>query len=81
MGSPPSPFGRKVSIAASILGLDAEIAVERADTNDVNDSLRRQNPLGKLPVLIAEFARKLAAEYKPGDVAAFFDLESRTALQ
>src|ERR1700761_3524912 len=35
----------------------------------------------RLPVPIAEFARKLSSEYKPGDVAAFFDLESRSALR
>src|SRR6201996_9107624 len=35
----------------------------------------------RLPVPIAEFARKLASEYKPGAVAAFIDLESRSALR
>lgn len=38
----------------SLLGLDAEVKLEQADTTDVNDSLRQQNPLGKIPVLIAE---------------------------
>ncbi|HEX3938150.1 MAG TPA: glutathione S-transferase family protein [Xanthobacteraceae bacterium] len=52
--SPSSPFGRKVRVALSLLGLDAEVKVEAADTTDVNDSVRRQNPLGKIPVLIAE---------------------------
>ncbi|MFZ1923794.1 MAG: glutathione S-transferase family protein [Xanthobacteraceae bacterium] len=52
--SPSSPFGRKVRIAVSLLGLDAEVKLEQADTTDVNDSLRQQNPLGKIPVLIAE---------------------------
>ena len=52
--SPPSPFGRKVSIALSLLGLDNEVKIELADTTDANDSLRRQNPLGKIPALIAE---------------------------
>src|SRR5688500_9663662 len=51
---PPSPFGRKIKIAASILGLDDDIKVERADTNDPADTLRNQNPLGKIPVLIIE---------------------------
>jgi SOS-response transcriptional repressor LexA len=32
----------------------------------------------RLPVPIADFARKLAAARKPGDVAAVFDVESRT---
>lgn len=50
--SPPSPFGRKVKIAASLLGLSDRIRVETADTNDPADSLRGQNPLGKIPALI-----------------------------
>jgi glutathione S-transferase len=52
--SPPSPFGRKAMIAISLLGLGSEVKVEAADTTDVNDSVRQQNPLGKIPVLIAE---------------------------
>ncbi len=52
--SPPSPFGRKVEIAASIVGLRGEIEVVTADPIDPNDPLRRQNPLGKIPVLILE---------------------------
>jgi glutathione S-transferase len=50
--SPPSPFGRKVKIAASLLGLMDRIRVEIADTIDPSDSLRAQNPLGKIPTLI-----------------------------
>ncbi len=52
--SPASPFGRKVRIALSLLGLDNDVRIEAADTTDVNDSVRQQNPLGKIPVLIAE---------------------------
>src|SRR6185436_8576741 len=52
--TPPSPFGRKVKLAASVLGLSGEIKIEPADTNDDNDSLRRQNPLGKIPALVLE---------------------------
>lgn len=52
--SPPSPFGRKVKIAAGILGLEKDITIETADTNNPNDSLRAQNPLGKIPALIIE---------------------------
>ncbi len=52
--TPPSPFGRKVKLAASVLGLSGEIKVEPADTNDDSDSLRRQNPVGKIPVLVLE---------------------------
>ena len=35
----------------------------------------------RLPVALAEFARNLAAVKKSGDVAAFIDLESRSALR
>jgi glutathione S-transferase len=52
--SPSSPFGRKVRIAVSLLGFDGDVKIEPADTTDVNDSVRAQNPLGKIPVLIAE---------------------------
>jgi glutathione S-transferase len=52
--SPSSPFGRKVRIATAVLGFDKDVKLEAADTTDANDSVRRQNPLGKIPVLIAE---------------------------
>jgi glutathione S-transferase len=52
--SPASPFGRKIRIAIALLGLDKDVKVEAADTSDVSDSVRQQNPLGKIPVLIAE---------------------------
>jgi glutathione S-transferase len=51
-----SPFARKVRIAATLLGLDREIRLEPADTMAPLDTLRRQNALGKLPVLIADGA-------------------------
>jgi len=52
--SPSSPFGRKVRIALALLGFDGDVRIETTDTTNVNDSIRRQNPLGKIPVLIAE---------------------------
>lgn len=52
--SPASPFGRKVRMAIALLDLDNDVKVEAADTGDINDSVRQQNPLGKIPVLIAE---------------------------
>ncbi len=52
--SPSSPFGRKVRIAIAVLGFDKDVKIEAADTTDANDSVRRQNPLGKIPVLLAE---------------------------
>ena len=52
--SPSSPFVRKVRIAITLLGFENDLTLERADTNDPNDSLQKANPLGKIPVLIAE---------------------------
>jgi glutathione S-transferase len=57
--APASPFGRKVKIAADLLDLHDAIEVVFADTNDPNDSLPTQNPLGKIPVLILDDGSKL----------------------
>jgi glutathione S-transferase len=62
----PSPFGRKVRIALALLGLD-DVKIEPTDTMDPHDTVREQNPLGKIPVLIAE------------DGAAYYD--SRVILE
>ena len=66
--APASPFVRKVRIAASLLGLDGDIVIERADPMEPADSLRRQNPLGKIPALIVEdgttlFDSRVIVEY------------------
>src|SRR5450759_4510401 len=47
-----SPFGRKVRIAVEVLGLSARVELVPADTLDDNDTLRAQNPLGKMPCLL-----------------------------
>ena len=52
--SPPSPFGRKIKLAIGILGLDKDVTVEKADPTDANDTIRTQNPIGKIPALIIE---------------------------
>jgi glutathione S-transferase len=52
--SPGSPFGRKVRISAALLGLDDRITIANADTLDPADSIRTQNPLGKIPALVLE---------------------------
>src|SRR4029078_3508789 len=52
--SPPSPFGRKVKLALGILGLESDVTTDKADPTDASDSLRQQNPLGKIPALIIE---------------------------
>jgi glutathione S-transferase len=50
----PSPFGRKVKIGIEILGLHDQVTVEAADTNDPEQKLLQQNPLGKIPTLILD---------------------------
>jgi glutathione S-transferase len=52
--SPSSPFVRKVRVAAGVLGLDGDITIENADTGDPDDTVRQQNPLGKIPALVVE---------------------------
>src|SRR5688572_25600102 len=52
--TPPSPFGRKVLLAASVLGLSDKIETQRADPADETDTLRRQNPVGKIPILVLD---------------------------
>jgi len=47
-----SPFGRKVRMAVDVLGLNDRVSVVHADTADENDTLRQQNPLGKIPCLV-----------------------------
>lgn len=47
-----SPFGRKARIAAKVLKLEASLELVVANTLDENDSLRQQNPLGKMPALL-----------------------------
>jgi glutathione S-transferase len=49
-----SPFGRKARIAISVLGLDGKVAVEPAANQDPADPIRKQNPLGKVPVLLLD---------------------------
>lgn len=50
--SPASPFGRKVKLAAAVLG--TSVTIVEADTTSPTDSLRRENPLGKIPTLVLE---------------------------
>lgn len=47
-----SPFGRKVRMAAEVLELADRIELVPADPLDENDTLRQQNPLGKMPCLL-----------------------------
>ncbi len=66
--SQASPFGRKVLIAAALVGLADRIEVVAADTSNPADPLREQNPLGKIPTLVlddgtAYFDSRVIVEY------------------
>ena len=54
LSAPASPFGRKIKIAAALLGLSDKITIEATDTSKAEGPLRRQNPLGKIPTLMLE---------------------------
>ena len=90
-----SPFGRKVRIAIDVLGLGDRITVVAADTLDENDTLRQQNPLGKMPCLllpdggaiydsgvIIEFLQHVAGTDRllPGETPARFSALTRARL-
>jgi glutathione S-transferase len=49
-----SPFGRKVRIAIKLLGLEDKIELKETDLNDPADTIRKQNPLGKIPALLLD---------------------------
>ena len=68
--SPPSPFARKVRIAMGVLGLDDRIDVRPTDLNDPADTIRVQNPLGKIPALIIEDG---TAYYDSRVILEYFD--------
>lgn len=66
--SAASPYARKIRIAAELLGLSSRIEIVAASTADPNDTLRRQNPLGKIPTLLLEdgsalYDSRVIAEY------------------
>ncbi len=52
--APASPFGRKVKIAAAMLGLSEEIEVVATDTANPDDVIHQHNPLGKIPALVLD---------------------------
>ena len=52
--APASPFARKVRIAISLLGLADKIEIAATNLDDPADSVRVQNPIGKIPVLILD---------------------------
>lgn len=92
--TPMSPFGRMVKIAAHVTGLMDRITVEQSDTMDAGDSIRQQNPLGKIPALVLGekvlYDSRVIIEYLdhlagggvviPTDADAKFDVLRRNAL-
>src|SRR6185503_10336954 len=54
-----SPFGRKVRMAIDVLRLADRVKLQPADPLDENDTLRRQNPLGKMPCLVLADGRTI----------------------
>ena len=66
--SPATPFGRKISLSLGVLGMTDQVTVVNADTLSATDSLREQNPLGKIPALILDdetvlFDSRVIVEY------------------
>lgn len=64
-----SPYGRKVRIAAIALGIEKCINIQLADTRDPKDTLRQQNPLGKMPCLILKDGQAI---YDSGVIIEYF---------
>lgn len=58
-GSPLSPFARKARMAVLRLGLAEKVEFVRADPMNPDDVLRRDNPLGKIPVLVTEAGKAI----------------------
>lgn len=54
--SPPSPFGRKIKLAAHVLGMIDDITLKPTSTTDPDDDIRSINPLGKIPALVVHGA-------------------------
>ncbi len=92
--SPSSPFGRKVKIAAHVLGLCDELVEFPINTLDPESGICDVNPLGKIPALedngstlydsrvIMEYLDRKAGGGKiiPAAGAARFDVLRRAAL-
>jgi glutathione S-transferase len=56
--APASPFVRKVRIAAGVMGLTGDIELQLTDPSKGDEKFWRENPLGKIPVLIDEDGAK-----------------------
>jgi glutathione S-transferase len=73
-----SPYGRKTRMTMLIHELNDKIDVVGADTLDETDSLREQNPLGKIPCLVLPNGNTI---YDSRIIAEYFDsLSSKPPL-
>ncbi|MDB5571265.1 MAG: hypothetical protein JWN93_2448 [Hyphomicrobiales bacterium] len=54
-----SPFGRKTQIAAMRLGLMKDMEVVGSNPMDPDDPLMKDNPLGKMPLLVLDDGRRV----------------------
>ncbi len=72
-----SPYVRKILLAAHHLGLRDNITLEVADTSDLGETLRRQNPTGRIPVLIKQDGSFL---YDSRVILDFFERQSDNFL-
>ncbi|HEY1245535.1 MAG TPA: glutathione S-transferase family protein [Hyphomicrobiaceae bacterium] len=55
LSHPFSPYGRKVTLATALKGLEDRIEVTQVDTNPLdNPEVTAANPLGKIPALIVD---------------------------
>ena len=73
--TPTSPFGRKVRMAIEALGLSGRVTITSADPLDENDTLRQQNPLGKMPCLVLADGSTI---YDSGIIIEFLQDVART---
>ncbi|MGI9424482.1 MAG: glutathione S-transferase family protein [Hyphomicrobiaceae bacterium] len=94
LAASPSPYVRKVRMTAKLKGLDAQVEVIGDDHPEIK-ALRASNPLGKIPVLLADdgniiYDSHVICEYLdsqvaspvlfPGDGAARWQTLTRAAL-
>ena len=54
LSSPSSPYVRKVMITAHLKGVVSKIALSPTNTNVVDETLNRNNPLAKIPCLVTD---------------------------
>jgi glutathione S-transferase len=69
--SAASPYARKARIVAELCGFGGTLTLAGADTADPVDSLRAQNPLGKVPTLILDTGETI---YDSRVICEYFDL-------